>query len=165
MLSQIVKFVQIPNTTAYQRKGTDISQIGQREAVKLEIEDFNFKSKSGFFYQLFVCMRWVGLFEPLFLIHFLTKILSFCNHWKGNRKSVLKILFPRHQCCNAAFYRYFQTMANNVLLHCSCQGVQNCALVLQCSCEEGSSSMQHCFSLDAALNRTVLHCSTAFLWP
>ena len=29
--------------------GTDISQIGQREAVKIEIEDFNFKSKSGFF--------------------------------------------------------------------------------------------------------------------
>ena len=64
--------------------GTDISQIGQREAVKIEIEDFNFKSKSGFFYQLIVCMRWVGIFETLFLIHFLTKILSFCNHWKGN---------------------------------------------------------------------------------
>ena len=29
--------------------GTDILQIGQREAVKIEIEDFNFKSKSGFF--------------------------------------------------------------------------------------------------------------------
>ena len=58
--------------------GTDISLIGQREAVKIEIEDFDIKSKSGFFYQLFVCI------EPLFLIHFLTKILSFCNHWKGN---------------------------------------------------------------------------------
>ena len=57
--------------------GTEISQIGQREAVRNEIEDFNFKSKSGLFYQLFVCMRWVGIFEPLFLIHFLTKILSF----------------------------------------------------------------------------------------
>ena len=32
--------------------GTDISQIGQREAVKIEIEDFNFKSKSGFFTNL-----------------------------------------------------------------------------------------------------------------
>ena len=53
--------------------GTEISQIAQREAEKIEIEDSNMVSKIGLFYQLFAFMRWLGIFETVFLIHFLTK--------------------------------------------------------------------------------------------
>ena len=37
--------------------GTETSQIGQREAEKIEIEDSNVVSKIGLFYQLFAFMR------------------------------------------------------------------------------------------------------------
>ena len=68
------------------------SKLDKGELRKWSLKNLTLALKTTHFTDFLFFPRWVSIFKSLFLLHFKTKIRSFCDHWKGNFLNFLKLI-------------------------------------------------------------------------